>query len=99
MAKMYDLVVKVGEYTDGQGNKKGRFQNIGAMMEGRDGGAPFLMLAKWFAPAGVPDFTGKGGESVLISCYEPKAGDGQPAQERSATGKSAAPVLDDDLPF
>lgn len=99
MAKMYDLVVKVGEYTDGQGNKKGRFQNIGAMMEGRDGGAPFLMLAKWFAPAGVPDFTGKGGESVLISCYEPKAADGQPAQDRAAATKPAAQDLGDDIPF
>jgi hypothetical protein len=99
MAKMYDLVVKVGEYTDGQGHKKGRFQNIGAMMEGKDGGAPFLMLAKWFSPAGVTDFSGKGGESVLISCYEPKGADGQASQDKPAAAKPAARDLDDVIPF
>ena len=99
MAKMYDLVVKVGEYTDGQGNKKGRFQNIGAMMAGKDGGTPFLMLAKWFAPAGVPDFSGKNSESVLISCYEPKAADGQALPENIIAAKSAGRDLDDVIPF
>lgn len=99
MAKMYDLVVKVGEYTDGQGNKKGRFQNIGALMEGKDNGPPFLMLAKWFAPAGVPDFSGKNGESVLISCYEPKAADGQAAQSKPASAPPADRDLGDDIPF
>ena len=99
MAKMYDLVVKVGEYTDGQGNRKGRFQNIGAMMAGKDGGAPFLMLAKWFAPAGVPDFSGKNGESVLISCYEPKAADGQAPPEKTATAKTGGHDIEDIIPF
>ena len=74
--KLYDLAVKVSEYQDQQGNKKGRWQNVGAVMQGDDGGK-FIMLAKWFNPAGVPDFSGRGGESLLLSMFEPKDQNGQ----------------------
>ena len=30
--KKYDLAVKAGEYTDGQGNKKNRWVNLGIEM-------------------------------------------------------------------
>jgi len=39
-----------------------------------------LMLAKWFNPAGVSD--ARGGESLLISCFEPR--EKQPQQTRKA---------------
>ena len=45
--KLYDLAVKVSEYQDQQGNKKGRWQNVGAVMQGDDGGK-FIMLAENF---------------------------------------------------
>lgn len=70
--KKFDIAVKVGEYTAKDGTLKGRWQNVGAVMEG-DGG-PFIMLAKWFSPAGVPD--ARGGESILLSCFPPKERDG-----------------------
>jgi len=105
--KLYDLAVKVSEYQDQQGNKKGRWQNVGAVMQGDDGGK-FIMLAKWFNPAGVPDFSGRGGESLLLSMFEPKdhngqqQGGGQQQQQRQAPPQQQrAPQnqYDDDIPF
>jgi hypothetical protein len=47
MAKKYDLAVKVGSYTDGAGNQKNRYKNIGALMTGNDGGE-YILLEKTF---------------------------------------------------
>lgn len=103
--KLYDLAVKTGEYTDNQGQQKGRWQNVGAVMQNNDGGK-FIMLAKWFNPAGVPDLSGKGAtsESILLSMFEPKQNDGQQAprqaapQQRQAAPQRSTPE-DDDIPF
>lgn len=62
MAKTHDLAVKVGEYEKG-GEKKNRYQNVGAVMEGQHG--PYILLNKTFNPAGVQD----GKESILISMF------------------------------
>ena len=43
--KLYDLAVKTGEYTNGQGETKARYANVGAIMANDDGGK-FLMLKK-----------------------------------------------------
>lgn len=101
--KLYDLAVKTGEYQDNQGNKKGRWQNVGAVMQGDDGGK-FIMLAKWFNPAGVPDLNGKGGESLLLSMFEPKgANDNGGGGQQQGGGQRQAPrqqpPMDDDIPF
>lgn len=113
--KVYDIAAKVSEYQDGQGNKKGRWQNVGAVMVNDDGGK-FLMLSKWFNPAGVPDFSGKGGESILLSLFEPKdqngnqqggggggyqqQGGGQQQQrQQSAPPPRQQQSYDDDIPF
>lgn len=103
MAKKYDLVVKVGEYTDGQGQTKGRFKNVGVMMDGDKG--PYILLDRTFNPAGVGGNDGR--ESIIVSLYEPKQ-DGQqqvsPAQQAHSTAKANAYQpqprdLDDDVPF
>ena len=89
--KKYDIAVKVGEYTAKDGSQKGRWQNVGVMMEGDNG--PFLMLAKWFNPAGVMDT--RGGESILLSLFEPKQyenGDGQGKQREQAAVRSSGDV-------
>ena len=78
--KTHDLAVKVGSYTNQQGETKGRYQNVGALMQGDNG--PFIMLAKWFNPAGVQD--DRGGESILISVFEPRQ-EGQQAPQRPAS--------------
>lgn len=67
--KIRDLAVKTGEYQDGQGQKKGRWQNVGSLMRGDDGGE-FVILHRWFNPAGVPNPENR--DSVLVSCFRPQ---------------------------
>lgn len=82
--KLYDLATKTGEYRDNQGNIKGRWQNVGAVMQSDDG-SQFVMLAAWFNPAGVPRKDGS--ESVLLSCFQP-----QERQQQGAAPARQAPA-------
>lgn len=83
--KIKDLAVKVGSYTDGQGQEKGRYQNVGSLMRSDDGNE-FIVLHRWFNPAGVPNPENR--DSVLISCFEPK----QQQQQQQGWGQpSPAP--------
>lgn len=66
MQKLYDAVVKVGEYTDNQGNTKGRYENVGSVMQGDNG--QFLILKRTFNAAGVPNPDNK--DSVIVSFFE-----------------------------
>jgi hypothetical protein len=95
--KTHDLAVKVGSYTNQQGETKSRYQNVGALMQGDKG--PFIMLAKWFNPAGVTDE--RGGESILISVFEPKVKDDAPRQAKPPRQAPASSGFDDleDAPF
>jgi hypothetical protein len=69
--KTHDLCVKTGSYEDRQtGETKGRWMNIGALMQGDDG--PFIMLNACFNPAGLQREEGRDS----ISCFEPQQ-DGQ----------------------
>jgi hypothetical protein len=97
MGKLYDLAVKTGSYTNQNGETKHRWQNIGAVIQGTDGGQ-YMMLAKWFNPAGVPDE--RGGESILISMFEPKDRQQAP-QQQPQQQDFQAPSGDytDDIPF
>ena len=96
MGKKYDLVVKTGEYTDGQGQTKGRFKNVGVMMEGDNG--PYILLDRTFNPAGVGGNEGR--ESIIVSLYEPKDGVGQQQAPAAKSGGYKARDLDgDDVPF
>ena len=70
--KMYDVVVKTGEYQS-NGETKGRYENIGKMMQGDNG--PFLILKRTFNPAGVPNPDNK--DSVIVSLFEPQHQQGQ----------------------
>ena len=94
--KLYDLAVKTREYTDQSGQKKGVWQNVGSVMQSDDG-SKFIMMAKWFNPAGVPDLSGKGGDSVLLSMFAPK--DGQQQAAPAAPARQPAPSIDDDDPI
>ena len=94
MQKLYDLVVKTGSYTDRQGNEKARWLTVGSLME-KDGNK-FIMLHRTFNPAGVPDLSGKGSDSVLVSMFEPKERDDKP---QSAPAPKAQNGFDDSVPF
>lgn len=64
--KLYDVVVKTGEYPDGNGCMKGRYENIGSVMQGDNG--QFMILKRTFNPAGVPNPDNK--DSVICSFFE-----------------------------
>lgn len=80
--KIYDLAVKVGSYQK-DGQEKGRYQNIGAVLQKDDGGK-FLIIESWFNPAGIAHEPGKG---IMVSMFDP---------EKKATSSSAS---DDEIPF
>ena len=101
MSKKYDLSVKTGEYTDASGATKGRYQNVGVMMEGQNG--PYILLNRTFNPAGVPGQADR--ESIIISMFEPRDDNARapapaPAQapQRQAQSQSSLPP-DDGIPF
>ena len=96
--KLYDLAVKTGEYTV-QGQTKGRYENVGAVMQSDDGGK-FIMLKRVFNPAGVPDLSGRNSDSVLLSMFPPKDSDSQQsAPAPAAKPAPAAQKYDDTIPF
>lgn len=67
--KLYDLAVKTREYTGRDGQKKAVWQNVGVLMKSQDG-RPYLLLERWFSPAGIP--TRDGSSSIIISCFPPR---------------------------
>jgi len=108
--KLRDLAVKTGSYTDAQGQEKGRWQNIGALMKSDDGGE-FIILHRWFNPAGVPNPDNR--DSVLVSCFKPnqqgqQQGGQAPQQQYGAPPQQQQPPQqqggwggepDDSIPF
>lgn len=72
--KIKDACVKTSEYTGGDGKKKGRYMNVGALMQADDGNM-FLMINRAVNFAGFPHK--EGSESVLVSLYDPKGHDSQ----------------------
>jgi hypothetical protein len=101
MAKLYDLAVKTGSYTNDQNEEKNRYQNIGAVMESNNG--KFILLYKWFNPAGIPDE--RGGDSIVVSMFKPKPRQNQQAQPApnvtapAVSTTATAAGFDDDIPF
>ena len=89
--KIRDLAVKTGEYTDAQGNTKGRYQNVGSLMKTDDGGE-FVILNRWFNPAGVPNPDSR--DSVLVSCFKPRENNAQQQPAPAPAGD-----FDDSIPF
>lgn len=75
--KLYDLAVKTGSYMK-DGQEKGRYENIGSVMQGDKG--QFLILKRTFNPAGVPNPDCK--DSVLVSCFEPNGQQNQQAPQQ-----------------
>lgn len=102
----HDLVVKTGTYINREGEEKGRFLNVGKVLEGRDGGE-FLLFSRTFNPAGVPNPDDS--DVVLVSKFEVKerGDDVKPTKPNPAPdydyekGKNGGPNggPNDDLPF
>ena len=105
--KLNDLSVKTGEYKNQSGEMKGRWQNVGAVMQSDDG-SKFIMMAKWFNPAGIQDLSGKGGANILLSMFPPRDPNAQGQQgqgqqnDRPADRRAPPPPqedINDDIPF
>lgn len=111
--KLYDLAVKIGSYKDRSGQEKGQWQRVGAVMQNDDGGK-FIMLERWFNPAGVPNPDNR--SNLLLSMFEPRQYDDDGGQQRGNGGgqrqqssqqqrRQAPPTdngfsnQDDDIPF
>ena len=91
--KSYDLAIKVGEY-EVNGEKKGRYQSIGAVMQGEKG--PYMLLNALFLSSQLNGLANRERrDSVIVSMFEPK-GDGERKQKPAP--QQAAPI-DDDIPF
>lgn len=95
--KIRDIAVKTGEYTDSSGQTKGRWQNVGSLMKGDDG-SPFIVLNRWFNPAGVPNPDDR--DSVLLSCFPLRdSAESAPAAAPAPTPAPEPAGMDDDIPF
>jgi len=103
--KTHDLAVKTGTYTDRQGNEKGRWKNVGSVLETNDGGR-VIILDRTFNPAGVPNPEGR--DTVMLSMFEPKEREqgGAAAEIPKPTGSGrkdtqwgGSQVDDRDVPF
>lgn len=71
MPKKYDLTVVVGEYTNGQGETKKQYKNIGCVMQGDNGF--YMILDRTFNPAGLPNPENR--SNCIVSMFEPRDGD------------------------
>ena len=65
MAKIGNLKCKVGTYQK-DGQEKGKYVDVGALMQGQDGGM-FVLMSTTFNPAGDPNPENK--ESILVSVF------------------------------
>jgi hypothetical protein len=91
--RKYDLAVKTGSYTDRDGKQKNRYQNIGVIMQGDDGGH-YALLDPLINLAAVPREAGK--DRVMVSMFQPNNDQQQQAPRQQ---RPAQPQPDDDIPF
>lgn len=94
--KKYDLAVKTGSYVDREGKQKNRYQNIGVVMQGDDGGH-YALLDPLINLAAVPREPGK--DRVMVSMFQPN--NDQQQAPRQAPQRQQHHGLDDDssVPF
>jgi hypothetical protein len=93
--KVKDLVVKTGTYIS-QGQEKGRWENVGSLMQGDDGNQ-FILLKRTFNPAGINVEPGK--DQVLISMFDPDREQAKRPQQQGQQQPPRRELPDDDIPF
>jgi hypothetical protein len=92
--KIKDLCVKMGSYTDRNGQTKAEWRNVGCVLQMDDNGK-MILLNRDFSPAGVPIPAGKEGSgTVAVSMFDPK-----PRGEQGAANAPKAPPPADDGGF
>lgn len=86
--KLYDVVVKTGSYTNNNGETKNRYENVGTVMKGDDGGQ-FMLLKTTFNPAGVPNPENR--DTILCSMFAPQQQGQQAPQQQPMAQPQQAP--------
>lgn len=66
--KKYDVAVKTGSY-EKDGETKGRYENVGSLMQNDDGGF-FMIMKRTFNPAGLANPDNK--DSIVLGLFQPK---------------------------
>lgn len=96
--KIKELAVKTDSYTDRNGETKGRYENIGSILQ-LDDGSKMLLLKRSFNPAGVP--FKEGSDQIIISMFDPKERDGGAHGSQVVPTAAASPAVDlnSDIPF
>ena len=106
--KTHDIAIKVGEY-EINGEKKGRYLNIGAMMDGENG--PFLLLNAVNLPMEINYLANpKRQDKIIASCFEVKDRDENGGQRGGGSGGAKGRNItdkpddrktdfDDEIPF
>lgn len=78
--KIGNIKAKIGEYTDSQGQTKGRYVDVGVLMQSQDGGY-FIIMNPAFNPAGVPIAPGK--DAPILSVFQDNNNGGGGGQQGS----------------
>lgn len=95
--KKYDIAIKLGTYTDRQGQEKGRWLNVGAVMQGDDGNF-FALLHRHVNLGGIPNPDGR--DSVLASLFPANRQQGQQQGHQPQQQEAQAPTdFDENIPF
>jgi len=90
--KKYDMVINAGEYTNGQGETKKRWVNIGAVMQSDNG---FFALLD--PGVNLAAYKQEGKDRVMVSLFEKQ--DKQQSQNQPAQPNQGFDDFDDDIPF
>lgn len=94
--KVKDISVKVGTYAGANGEEKGRYRNIGAIMR-QDDGREFMMLDVMALDSKLVNLNARATkrveDKIMCSLFDPRPPGGRPA----TSGEE--PPEGDDIPF
>jgi hypothetical protein len=99
MKKLGSIAVKTGTYTDKTGKEKGRYENVGVILE-MDDGKEAIFLKRTFNPAGVPAADGRD-QIPIYRFYDTDDQQQSPSQHQQQKSNGYAPKdgLESDIPF
>ena len=98
-----DVSIKTGEYTDGNGQKRGRYTRVGSEMV-KDDGAKLLAIEPMFlAPSVLMQMSAAGIDTsrpIYLSVFSrEERGNARPAPQAQAQKPKDSEELNDDIPF
>lgn len=99
----HDLAVKTGEYTDANGETRGRWLRLGTVFRHDDGGTSIKLDC---LPVGVPEWDGwvsvfkrEERQDASTQFQQPRGGNGRARNHDHAPSQAAPARFEDDIPF